>query len=79
MLSILRALNNTPNRLGIMLNHEYTIDSLTTNGVRALKGRDNDWFNMLKEANDKLETSEKMCFQIAQAEYEVGSYYIGGR
>jgi hypothetical protein len=74
---IYKKLNVTQNRIGIMLEHKYSNQSLETNGFKALKGRDNDWFTLLNDANKKLETSERMFFHIASAEYQ-NSYWADG-
>lgn len=70
MLSIFGRLNQRPYRIGIMLEHKYTSQSLKMNGVGALKGRDNEWFSFLKRVSDKLGTNEKVRFHIAKAKLE---------
>ncbi len=70
MVKVFSRLNEREYRIGILLKHKYTKQSLQTNGIRALKGRDNEWFNLLREVNDRLGAGEKLCFHIASAEME---------
>lgn len=55
--------------LGILLEHQYTHESLSKNGCKSLKGLDMDHFNILKTANDKLDATNQMCFYIVNAQY----------
>ena len=71
MLRIFRRFNERPSRIGILLEHKYTSQSLETNGMRALKGRDNEWFNLLMGLNDRLDKDDRLCFHIASAELKV--------
>jgi hypothetical protein len=60
-----------------VLKNSYTTESLEKQGVAVLEGHDRQWFNLLNEANKKLETTEKMCFHIARADYTIEYSFEG--
>jgi hypothetical protein len=64
--------------IGIMLDHSYTHSSLSTKGVRALKGIDNERYNLLQTANERLAKDKKkqnvLNFYICNAEMVVRFY-----
>jgi hypothetical protein len=64
-------------RLGIMLDHSYTHSSLSKNGVRALKGIDNERYNLLREANERIQgenEAKTLNFYICDVEMFVQVY-----
>ncbi len=70
-LRVFKKLSKRPYRIGVLLEHKYTSQSLETNRIRALKGRDNEWLNLLNEVSDRLGTDEKLSFHIASAELQI--------
>jgi hypothetical protein len=77
ILRVFKKLSKRPYRIGVLLEHKYTSQSLETNRIRALKGRDNEWFNLLNEVSDRLGTDEKLSFHIASAELQVEYNLVG--
>ena len=65
--------SNTNNKIGLLLEHKYTISSLKNNGVKALKGIDNDRYNLLKTANKRLPKTKELCFNIINASLVINS------
>jgi hypothetical protein len=71
ILGVFKRLSKRPYSIEVLLEHKYTRQSLDTNGIRALKGRDIEWFNLLNEVSDRLGTDEKLSFHIASAELQI--------
>lgn len=69
---------NKNNLIGILLDHRYTPRSFQQNGIRALKGIDNDRYNMLRCANQKLNDEEKFDFNLVHACLTIESYDVSG-
>lgn len=66
------------NLFGMMLDHKYTPSSFKQNGIKALKGIDNDRYNLLRNASSCLPTDEKLCFYVAHICLVVDCYDVGG-
>jgi hypothetical protein len=64
--------------MAILLEHRYTPQAFKMNGIRALKGIDNDRYNMLRSANEKLADADRFDFNVAHACLTVESYDVGG-
>ena len=78
LVEIFKSLNNNEYHLGILLEHQYTPQSLSQNGVRALKGVDNARFSMLSQANLLLPVDKQLTFYICHASLNIDSYDVGG-
>ena len=61
-------------KLGMILEHQYTVQSLRENGVKAIKGLDKDRINLLYEANRRLDEEKQISFHICHARLVVSSY-----
>lgn len=75
--ALMRAAKNS-NLLAILLEHKYTPQSFTENGVCALKGIDNDRYDVLCNANAELPDEDRFEFNIAHARLKVSSYDVSG-
>jgi hypothetical protein len=71
MASALSILNESFIPLAIFLEHKYTDESFQTNGIKALKGADNQRYNLLKNASNRLPDDKKLNFYIVSASLEV--------
>ena len=63
----LQHLDDSKRYLSMLLDHKYTPNSVETNGVKALKGVDNERFKLLKYANSRLPDEHQYDFYIAHA------------
>ena len=63
----LSVLNESPLPIAMILDHRYTEQALKTNGLKALKGIDNDRYNLLKRASDKLPLNKQSNFYLINA------------
>ena len=64
-------LNESRFPIAMLLDHKYTEQALKTNGLKALKGIDNDRFNLLKHASDMLPLNKQSSFYLICATYFV--------
>jgi hypothetical protein len=71
MTSTLDKLNGSDERIGFFLNHKYTGQAFETCGLKALKGIDNDRYNLLKNASDQLPDHKQLNFFVLSANLEI--------
>lgn len=64
MSKIIKNMSNMTKPIAILLDHKYTNESLSKMGAKALKGLDNDRYNLLHEASLKQNTDEQLCVYI---------------
>ena len=69
--SSLSILNESFVPLALILDHKYTNESFQTNGIKALKRSDNQRYNLLKNASDKLPEDKKLSFYVVSASLKV--------
>lgn len=69
MTKCLNELKKSP--VALFLEHKYTEESLETNGIKALKGIDNDRYNLLKNASDKLPADKQFDFYVVRGALEI--------
>ena len=74
LLPVFDILNRKEYHLGIILDHQYTSQSFQKNGARALKGIDNDWFNLLDHVNSRLPPHRQLSFYVCHASLVISSY-----
>ena len=77
-----RLIRNSKRKIGIILDHRYTPESLRATGIRALKGADSDRYNLLRIANSKLPANNQLTFYIVhsslviiQSDYNMGCLF----
>ena len=68
--NVLNNLATLDKPLAIALDHQYTHESLSNNGMMALKSIDADRFKLLKSASMSLSTENQLCFYIVKASLE---------
>ena len=71
MASPLSKLNGPNDRIGFFLNHKYSGQAFETYGLKALKGIDNDRYNLLKNASDQLPAKKQLNFFALSAYLEI--------
>lgn len=78
MAQALGAFTKSKNLFGMMLEHKYTPASFKQNGIKALKGIDNDRYQLLKSASARLPPGERLSFHIAHICLVINCYDVGG-
>lgn len=71
-------LKPTKDSFALLLAHEYTKQSITDLGTRALKSIDHARVDALEEANAMVPAKKKLHFYIAELTHDVGYYDTGG-
>ncbi|KAE9310953.1 hypothetical protein PF008_g20324 [Phytophthora fragariae] len=64
--------------VSLLLSHEYTMQSVTDLGTRALKSIDRARVDALEEANATLPAGKRLHFYIAELTHDVGYDDVGG-
>jgi len=64
--------------IAVMLSHRYTQQSFRQNGIKALKGIDNDRYSLLNAANLRLPKKNQFEFRIASATLKIGCDHMLG-
>uniref|UniRef100_H3H6H7 Fe2OG dioxygenase domain-containing protein n=1 Tax=Phytophthora ramorum TaxID=164328 RepID=H3H6H7_PHYRM len=71
-------LNSDTDSFALMFSHEYTEQSITDLGTRALKGIDRARVEALEEANAILPDEKKLYFYLAELTLDANFYDTGG-
>ena len=61
--------------LGMLLDHCYTEQSLSDNGIGALKGIDNARYSVLSQANSFLPSEKQLAFYICEAKLSIDYFH----
>ena len=69
----LSELNGSSDRIGFFLNHRYKGREFETYGLKALKGIDNDRYNLIKNASDKLSPNKQLNFFTLSVYLEIST------
>jgi hypothetical protein len=64
--------------LGILLEHQYTPASLSSQGFKALKGADNDRVSLILYANERLPAESRLNFYICNASLFINAQDVSG-